>query len=170
MLSSFRSASKHFGSLSFYNYKNTFLGRIKMTVDEEYLRKLMSLEKLSSSVYRANYLKSPTGRSGNAYGGLLFAQSLKAAQMTLDTKRLFPHAMHTLFVLNADSTKKAEFRVETVRNGRSFVTRTVTAEQDSKTLMTTNLSFCVVSFFNSYFIVLGYLEGGNINSTSSRNA
>lgn len=85
----------------------------------------------------------------------MFAQSLKAAQMTLDSKKYLPHAMHTLFVLSADSTKTAEFKVETVRDGRSFITRTVNAEQDSKTVMTTQLSFCVVSFLSllhhSYF-------------------
>lgn len=90
-------------------------------------------------------MRGPNGRTGNAYGGLLFAQSLQAAHMTVDSKRFIPHSMHSFFILNVDSTKAVDYGVENVRDGRSFTTRFVTAKQDGKVAMSTQVSFCVVS-------------------------
>lgn len=86
---------------------------------------------------------SPTRRPGNAYGGLLFAQSLRAAQLTIDSTKFYPHSMHSYFILNVDSTKTVEYKVENIREGRSFLTRAVNAEQNSRISMCSTVSFCV---------------------------
>jgi acyl-CoA thioesterase II len=80
-------------------------------------------------------LRGPHGRAGNAYGGLLFAQSLQAAQMTVDSTRFIPHSVHSFFIINVDSTKTVDYGVENVRDGRSFATRFVTAKQAGKVAM-----------------------------------
>jgi len=116
--------------------------RMSSKITEEYLKKLSTLQKLESNAYRANFLRSPTGKPGNAYGGLLFAQSLQAAQSTVD-KRFIPHSMHCFFILNVDSTNSVDYKIQNVRDGRSFSTRYVNAEQNGKIAMSSQVSFCV---------------------------
>ena len=93
--------------------------------------------------FSAEHLFSPAGRS-IAYGGLLFAQSLKSAHKTVDGQRFSPHAIHTFFILNVDPTKPIDYRIQRVRDGRSYATRCVLAEQSGKIVMTSQVSFCVV--------------------------
>jgi len=114
-----------------------------LKVTEAYLQKLCSLDELTPNVFRANYLISPTGRTGSAYGGLLFAQSLRAAEQTVDRKIFSPHSIHTFFILNVDTEKPVDYRIQRVRDGRSYCTRTVLAEQNAKVVMTSQVSFCV---------------------------
>jgi len=49
--------------------------------------------------------------------------------------------MHCYFVLAGDSTIPILYHVERVREGRSFVTRTVQARQSGKCIFTTTISF-----------------------------
>ncbi|KAI6184455.1 hypothetical protein M3Y97_00598000 [Aphelenchoides bicaudatus] len=116
--------------------------RMASNVTEEYLKKLTTLENLAPNSYRANFLRGPNGRTGNAYGGLLFAQTLLAGHLTTNPK-FVPHSQHCFFILNVDSTGTVEYDVEHVRDGRSFATRFVTAKQNGKTAMSSQISFCV---------------------------
>ncbi|VDP05954.1 unnamed protein product [Heligmosomoides polygyrus] len=83
------------------------------------------------------------GSSRAAYGGLIFAQALAAAENTVDEK-LKPHAMHSFFILNVDISLPIEYHVRRVRDGRSFCTRTVEAVQQGKIAFTMQVSFNVV--------------------------
>lgn len=49
--------------------------------------------------------------------------------------------MHCYFVLPGDSTIPILYHVERVREGKSFMTRTVQARQKGKTIFTTTCSF-----------------------------
>lgn len=51
------------------------------------------------------------------------------------------HSMHCYFVLAGDSELPILYHVERVRDGRSFVTRTVQARQRGRPIFTTTLSF-----------------------------
>lgn len=51
------------------------------------------------------------------------------------------HSMHCYFVLAGDSEIPILYHVERVRDGRSFVTRTVQARQRGRPIFTTTLSF-----------------------------
>lgn len=51
------------------------------------------------------------------------------------------HSMHCYFVLAGDSEIPVLYHVERVRDGRSFVTRTVQARQRGRPIFTTTLSF-----------------------------
>ena len=89
----------------------------------------------------------PPGARG-VYGGAVIAQCLAAAQLTVpppspanDNAVYLVHSMHCYFVLAGDSTIPILYHVERVREGRSFITRTVQARQRGKCIFTTTLSF-----------------------------
>ena len=89
----------------------------------------------------------PPGARG-VYGGAVIAQCLAAAQYTVpppspanDHAVFLIHSMHCYFVLAGDSTIPILYHVERVREGKSFVTRTVQARQRGKCIFTTTLSF-----------------------------
>ncbi|CAD5217686.1 unnamed protein product [Bursaphelenchus xylophilus] len=108
----------------------------------DYVHKLQHLDKVEGDVFRSNFLISPTGRGDNAYGGLLFAQSLQAAVQTVDTEKFSPHAIHSFFILNVSVKKPVDYKISRVRDGRSYCTRSVQAEQDGKTVFISQASFC----------------------------
>ena len=78
----------------------------------------------------------------------MIAQCLAAAQHTVPSPSLangnaeyLIHSMHCYFVLAGDSSIPVLYHVERVRDGKSFVTRTVQARQRGKCIFTTTLSF-----------------------------
>ena len=77
----------------------------------------------------------------------MIAQSLAAAFYTVPDQAavngllFLPHSMHCYFLLAGDSAIPIIYHVERVRNGRSFVTRTVQARQRGKCIFTTTISF-----------------------------
>ena len=89
----------------------------------------------------------PPGARG-IYGGAVIAQCLAAAQHTVPPPSpangnavFLIHSMHCYFVLAGDPTIPILYHVERVREGKSFITRTVQARQRGKCIFTTTLSF-----------------------------
>ncbi|KAI4150829.1 MAG: hypothetical protein LQ340_003871, partial [Diploschistes diacapsis] len=89
----------------------------------------------------------PPGARG-IYGGAAIAQSLAAAQLTIPDPSaanahasFLVHSMHCYFVLAGDSSIPVLYHVERVREGRSFMTRTVQARQRGRCIFTTTVSF-----------------------------
>lgn len=89
----------------------------------------------------------PPGARG-IYGGAVIAQCLAAAQHTVPPPSpangnavFLIHSMHCYFVLAGDPTISILYHVERVREGKSFITRTVQARQRGKCIFTTTLSF-----------------------------
>lgn len=78
--------------------------------------------------------------SPNIYGGQVLAQSLAAAYETVDDGRL-AHSIHAYFFLPGDYTKSVLYRVETIRDGRSFTTRNIKAIQNDKVIFQSIISF-----------------------------
>lgn len=81
----------------------------------------------------------PPGARG-VYGGAVIAQCLSAAQSTILSGYLI-HSMHCYFVLAGDASIPILYHVERVRDGKSFITRTVQARQRGKAIFTTTCSF-----------------------------
>ncbi|KAJ6171793.1 Acyl-CoA thioesterase [Penicillium chermesinum] len=81
----------------------------------------------------------PPGARG-IYGGTVIAQCLSAAMRTVPAD-FAVHSMHCYFVLAGDSQIPILYHVERVRDGRSFMTRTVQARQRGRPIFTTTLSF-----------------------------
>ena len=89
----------------------------------------------------------PPGARG-VYGGAVIAQCLAAAQQTVpppspanDNAVFLIHSMHCYFVLAGDASIPILYHVERVREGKSFLTRTVQARQRGKCIFSTTASF-----------------------------
>ena len=76
------------------------------------------------------------------YGGQVLAQSLHAANLTITNDR-YVHSLHGYFILAGDIEVPIEFKVENLRDGKSFNTRRVTAYQKGKAIFVLSASFQV---------------------------
>jgi len=74
------------------------------------------------------------------YGGQVLAQSLHAAYQTVPEDR-YVHSLHGYFILAGDIKTAIDYKVEHLRDGGSFTTRRVTAEQNGKTIFVSSASF-----------------------------
>lgn len=78
--------------------------------------------------------------SPNVFGGQVLAQALHAAYNTVPDDR-FCHSLHSYFILPGDLEKPIRYKVRLIRDGRSFTTRYVTAEQDDIPIFLLSASF-----------------------------
>jgi acyl-CoA thioesterase-2 len=99
---------------------------------------LLDLEQLDRDLYRA---PSPhyTGRR-NLFGGQVAAQALRAAAMTVPADRR-PHSFHLYFMRPGAIGRPIVLYVARIRDGRSFTTRNVVAQQDGEAILTMSASF-----------------------------
>ena len=67
------------------------------------------------------------------FGGQVLAQSILAAYDTVPTDR-FLHSLHCYFILPGDQSEAIIYRVDEIRDGGSFSTRRVLAEQKGKVI------------------------------------
>ncbi len=77
---------------------------------------------------------------GRVFGGQVLAQSLVAAQRTLEPGR-HPHSMHGYFLRPGDISQPITFSVDRIHDGRSFSTRRTQAYQDGKPILSMIASF-----------------------------
>jgi acyl-CoA thioesterase-2 len=79
---------------------------------------------------------------GRAFGGHLAAHSLLAAALTVADDKS-PHSMHMYFLSGGDIAEPFTYKVEQVRDGRSFSVRHVAVMQGGKACATVTASFHV---------------------------
>ncbi|OQE25711.1 hypothetical protein PENFLA_c008G03530 [Penicillium flavigenum] len=92
------------------------------------------------SVFANKYpLWHPKGTRG-IFGGITIAQSLSAAQETVN-KAFDAHSMHCTFVFAGTAFASIHYHVEIVRDGRTFCTRAVRAIQNNRTIFLATVSF-----------------------------
>jgi acyl-CoA thioesterase-2 len=101
------------------------------------LIELLKLEKLSDSIFLGQNYLAPWKR---VFGGQVLAQSLSAAQQTVDPERI-SHSMHAYFLLAGDINIPIVFEVEKIRDGGSFSTRRVVAKQNGIAIFFMSISF-----------------------------
>ena len=77
-----------------------------------------------------------------SFGGAVVAQSLLAAGATVDPDRA-AHSLHAYFLRAGEASSPIGFHVERVRDGGSYSTRRVTAEQSGRTILELTASFQV---------------------------
>ncbi len=77
---------------------------------------------------------------GGLYGGQIVAQALRAAAATVDPA-FGVHSLHAYFIRRGDHDEPIRFEVDRVRNGRSFVTRSVVARQSVGAIFNLSASF-----------------------------
>ncbi|MCP4901382.1 MAG: acyl-CoA thioesterase II [bacterium] len=80
---------------------------------------------------------------GRVYGGQVLGQALSAAERTVDSTRL-AHSLHGYFLRSGDPHQPIEYRVERTRDGRSFSTRRIRAEQAGRPIFFMAASFQVL--------------------------
>jgi acyl-CoA thioesterase-2 len=101
------------------------------------LLSLLDLEQLEVNLFRGH---TPAAGFTRVYGGQVLAQSLVAAQRTVNEARQM-HSMHAYFLLAGDPKVPIVFEVERVRDGGSFTTRRVKAVQHGQAIFVMSISF-----------------------------
>lgn len=101
------------------------------------------LERLDPGPDGSDVFRGHSQRAGNGriFGGLVFAQSMRAAQATVDERLV--HSAHAYFLRPGDPKTPIEYAVERIRDGRSFTTRRVVARQDGRPIFNLSMSFQV---------------------------
>lgn len=77
---------------------------------------------------------------GRIYGGLIVAQALRAATLSVPEGRRV-HSLHAYFVRAGSEQRPVLFEVDRVRDGRSFSTRQVVASQETGAILNLIASF-----------------------------
>lgn len=108
-------------------------GRAETFVD------LLALEEIEKNIFRGHV---HAGAPLRAFGGQVAAQALVAAGRTVMSDR-HVHSLHSYFLRPGRTTSPIVYLVDTMRDGRSFTTRRVTAVQNGETIFALSASFKV---------------------------
>ena len=88
------------------------------------------------------FVGDPGHERGALFGGLVAAMSVSAlARTVVPARRL--HSLHAYFLRFGRHGSPIRFAVERVRDGGSFSTRRVAADQDGETIFVATASFCL---------------------------
>ena len=109
-----------------------------MASPTEALDALLDLEAIGGSTFVGRNRDLGAGR---IYGGQVLAQALVAARRTIPQADREAHSLHAYFILEGDLAEPVTYFVDILRDGRSFVTRNVSALQHGRTIFTLSASF-----------------------------
>lgn len=100
------------------------------------LLELLDLEQLEVNLFRGF---SPQNRWTRVFGGQVVGQALVAAGRTVENR--LAHSLHCYFLLGGDPKIPIVFKVDRIRDGRSFTTRNVVAIQNGQAIFSMSVSF-----------------------------
>ena len=100
------------------------------------LAAILDLAELGADRFRGH---SPSVGWQRVFGGLVVAQALVAAQLTVPDRAA--HSLHGYFILPGDPSVPIDYEVERLRDGRSFTTRRCAARQGGRTIFSLMASF-----------------------------
>jgi acyl-CoA thioesterase-2 len=103
----------------------------------DHLLEMLDLEALPDGSFRG---VSPAVGPQRVFGGQVASQALVAAGRTVDPVRQV-HSLHGYFVRPGDPAEPIHYRVEDIRDGRSFSVRRCVARQHSQTIFFMAASF-----------------------------
>ncbi len=98
---------------------------------------ILDLEEIEKNHYRAT---SPSEGWQRVYGGQVIGQALVAAARTVDPDR-FAHSLHGYFLRPGDTEVPILYKVDRIRDGKSFTTRNVHAIQHGRPIFSMLISF-----------------------------
>ncbi|NNM13073.1 MAG: acyl-CoA thioesterase II [Gammaproteobacteria bacterium] len=98
---------------------------------------ILNLEQLDLNLFRSR--AHQVNMSGRLYGGQVLAQSLIAAQLTVEDRQA--HSMHAYFLRAGSGETPVIYDVERIRDGGSFTTRRVLARQSGRVIFNAAISF-----------------------------
>lgn len=101
------------------------------------LLNLLNLEKLEEGLFRG---QSEDLGLRQVFGGQVVGQALYAAKQTVPEARII-HSFHSYFLRPGDSQKAIIYDVETLRDGKSFSARRVSAVQNGQPIFYMTASF-----------------------------
>ena len=101
--------------------------------------KTLDLEEIELNHYLAT---SPNEGWQRVYGGQVIGQALVAASRTVSSNRS-AHSLHGYFLRAGDTTIPILYKVDRIRDGKSFTTRRVVAVQHGQAIFTMSISFQV---------------------------
>jgi acyl-CoA thioesterase II len=107
-----------------------------MTTALETLLSQLDLEQLDADLYRGH---NPDSRRPRMFGGHVASQALMAAARTVRSAPA--HSLHAYFLRAGQPGLPVLYRVERTRDGRSFRTRSVIAEQEGEAILQLSASF-----------------------------
>ena len=99
--------------------------------------KTLDLEEIEQNHYLAT---SPNEGWQRVYGGQVIGQALVAASRTVSPNRS-AHSLHGYFLRAGDTTIPILYKVDRIRDGKSFTTRRVVAVQRGQAIFTMSISF-----------------------------
>ncbi len=102
------------------------------------LLQCLDLEVIDLDIFRG---QNERQRGGRLFGGQVAAQALVAAGRTAQDQT--PHSLHAYFLRPGDPATPVIYRVDRIRDGRSFTTRHVVAIQRGKAIFNASVSFHV---------------------------
>lgn len=111
-----------------------------MTAPIEQLINLLDLEEIEKNHYRAT---SPSEGWQRVYGGQVLGQALVAASRTVEADRQ-AHSLHGYFLRPGDMKVPILYKVDRIRDGKSFTTRRVVAIQHGRAIFSMSISFQVI--------------------------
>jgi len=100
---------------------------------------ILDLEEIEQNHYRAS---SPNEGWQRVYGGQVIGQALVAASRTVEEAR-HAHSLHGYFLRAGDTSIPILYKVDRIRDGRSFTTRRVVAIQRGEPIFAMSISFQV---------------------------
>jgi len=100
---------------------------------------LLDLDYIEQNHYLAT---SPNEGWQRVYGGQVIGQALVAASRTVDEDR-HAHSLHGYFLRAGDTSIPILYKVDRIRDGRSFTTRRVVAIQRGQPIFSMSISFQV---------------------------
>lgn len=98
---------------------------------------ILELEEIEQNHYRAT---SPNEGWQRVYGGQVIGQALVAASRTVEESR-HAHSLHGYFLRAGDTSIPILYKVDRIRDGRSFTTRRVVAVQRGEPIFAMSISF-----------------------------
>ena len=101
------------------------------------LLSILDLETLEKNLFRG---RSPQDGWQRVFGGQVIGQALVAASRTVADDKA-AHSLHCYFMRPGDPNTPIIYEVDTLRDGRSFVTRRVLAVQHGKAIFAMSASF-----------------------------
>ena len=96
----------------------------------------LDLEEIDLNIFRG---QNEDDREGRLFGGQVAAQALVAAGRTVPGQ--LAHSLHAYFLRPGDPTTHVTFVVDRIRDGRSFTTRRVVAQQRGRAIFNMSVSF-----------------------------
>ena len=103
------------------------------------LQSLIELEEIELNHYRTSH---PNEGWENVFGGQVLAQATWAASRTVDDNRIC-HSLHGYFLRAGKKEVPILYKVDRIRDGKSFTTRRVVAIQKGQAIFNMSISFQV---------------------------